>query len=71
MTLSLFLVDSWCHKCNYRNLLLDFSDNVYRECLANGTWAKKGNYSQCQEILNEEVRACAQRVPLSINYTGV
>ncbi|KAF5903799.1 corticotropin-releasing factor receptor 1-like, partial [Clarias magur] len=30
------------------------TNNVYRECLPNGTWAKKGNYSQCQEILNEE-----------------
>ncbi|KAK3520700.1 hypothetical protein QTP70_030576 [Hemibagrus guttatus] len=32
------------------------TNNVYRECLANGTWAKKGNYSQCQEILNEEYK---------------
>lgn len=34
-----------------------FPDNVIRECLANGTWAKKGNYSLCQEILTEEVCA--------------
>ena len=31
------------------------SDNGYRECLANGSWAARVNYSQCQEILSEEV----------------
>lgn len=33
------------------------SDNGYRECLANGSWAARVNYSQCQEILSEEVGA--------------
>lgn len=33
-----------------------FTDNVYRRCLANGTWALKGNYSMCKAILHEEVR---------------
>lgn len=33
-----------------------FPDNGYRECLANGSWAARVNYSECQEILNEEVR---------------
>lgn len=32
------------------------ADNVYRKCLANGTWALKGNYSMCKAILHEEVR---------------
>lgn len=32
------------------------SDNGYRECLANGSWAARVNYSQCQEILSEEVK---------------
>uniref|UniRef100_A0A8D2LM34 G-protein coupled receptors family 2 profile 1 domain-containing protein n=1 Tax=Varanus komodoensis TaxID=61221 RepID=A0A8D2LM34_VARKO len=31
------------------------TNNVYRECFANGSWATRVNYSQCQEILNEEV----------------
>lgn len=44
-------------QCTSHVVYVCFPDNVYRECLANGTWAKKGNYSQCQEILNEEVRA--------------
>ncbi|KTG42768.1 hypothetical protein cypCar_00004210 [Cyprinus carpio] len=35
--------------------LLPMSWKSSTECLANGTWAKKGNYSQCQEILNEEL----------------
>lgn len=34
-----------------------FPDNGYRECLANGSWAARVNYSECQEILNEEVRS--------------
>lgn len=31
-------------------------DNGYRQCLANGSWAARVNYSECQEILSEEVR---------------
>ncbi|RMB95078.1 hypothetical protein DUI87_28449 [Hirundo rustica rustica] len=31
------------------------TNNGYRECLANGSWAARVNYSQCQEILSEEV----------------
>ncbi|CAB1417474.1 unnamed protein product [Pleuronectes platessa] len=27
--------------------------NVYRNCLSNGTWALKGNYSMCKAILEE------------------
>ncbi|KAM4843434.1 corticotropin-releasing factor receptor 1 isoform 2-T2 [Thomomys bottae] len=30
------------------------TNNGYRECLANGSWAARVNYSECQEILNEE-----------------
>jgi len=45
-------------------------DNVYRECLANGTWAKKGNYSQCQEILNEEVCGSTYTLYIMITFTN-
>lgn len=38
---------------------LSLSDNGYRECLANGSWAARVNYSQCQEILSEEVTSAA------------
>lgn len=37
-------------------LSLLFLDNGYRECLANGSWAARVNYSECQEILGGEVR---------------
>lgn len=30
--------------------------NVYRECHLNGSWAGRGDYTQCQEILKQEVR---------------
>lgn len=42
------------------------ADNVYRKCLANGTWALKGNYSMCKAILHEEVRR--QRVVFVCMY---
>ena len=43
---------------NHRSLCLSlcFADNGYRECLTNGSWAARVNYSECQEILSEEVR---------------
>ncbi|KAJ8416034.1 hypothetical protein AAFF_G00380560 [Aldrovandia affinis] len=47
------------------------TNNVYRECLSNGTWAMKGNYSQCQEILNEEKKSKLHyNVAVMINYVG-
>lgn len=49
-----------CHHC----LSLPFPDNGYRECLANGSWAARVNYSECQEILNEEVRLSRMRLPV-------
>ncbi|XP_054613961.1 corticotropin-releasing factor receptor 1 isoform X2 [Dunckerocampus dactyliophorus] len=30
------------------------TNSVYRKCLANGTWAAKGNYSMCKAILHQE-----------------
>lgn len=45
------------------------ADNVYRKCLANGTWALKGNYSMCKAILHEEVSVfvCACKHETFIN----
>uniref|UniRef100_A0A8B9JRC9 Corticotropin releasing hormone receptor 1 n=1 Tax=Astyanax mexicanus TaxID=7994 RepID=A0A8B9JRC9_ASTMX len=31
------------------------TNKIFRKCLANGTWASKGNYSQCKAILNVQV----------------
>uniref|UniRef100_A0A668S7E8 Corticotropin-releasing factor receptor 1 n=1 Tax=Oreochromis aureus TaxID=47969 RepID=A0A668S7E8_OREAU len=40
------------------------TNNVYRRCLANGTWALKGNYSMCKAILHEEVRVSCLHVEM-------
>lgn len=48
--------DVWTDRCLFCHGFLLFPDNGYRECLANGSWAARVNYSECQEILNEEVR---------------
>lgn len=32
-----------------------FVGNAYRECLENGTWASRINYSQCEPILDDKV----------------
>ncbi|XP_067602738.1 corticotropin-releasing factor receptor 2 isoform X5 [Pseudorca crassidens] len=46
--------------------------NAYRECLENGTWASRINYSQCQPILDDKQRKydLHYRVALIINYLG-
>ncbi|XP_060104271.1 corticotropin-releasing factor receptor 2-like [Heteronotia binoei] len=45
--------------------------NAYRECLSNGTWAIKVNYSQCEPILDDETKPIFHyKVALIINYLG-
>ncbi|XP_028822441.1 corticotropin-releasing factor receptor 1-like isoform X2 [Denticeps clupeoides] len=47
------------------------TNNVYRKCQDNGTWALKGNYSQCQEILNTQRKSKLHyRIAVIINYLG-
>uniref|UniRef100_A0A2I3HJR3 Corticotropin releasing hormone receptor 1 n=1 Tax=Nomascus leucogenys TaxID=61853 RepID=A0A2I3HJR3_NOMLE len=46
------------------------TNNGYRECLANGSWAARVNYSECQEILNEEVRPSRTRLPIWMGGPG-
>ncbi|NXY55661.1 CRFR1 factor, partial [Callaeas wilsoni] len=47
------------------------TNNGYRECLANGSWAARVNYSQCQEILNEEKKSKLHyHIAVIINYLG-
>uniref|UniRef100_A0A8C7CIB1 Corticotropin releasing hormone receptor 1 n=1 Tax=Oncorhynchus kisutch TaxID=8019 RepID=A0A8C7CIB1_ONCKI len=46
------------------------TNNVYRECLSNGSWAVKGNYTQCQEILNEKKSKLHYHIAVIINYMG-
>ncbi|XP_045720435.1 corticotropin-releasing factor receptor 2 isoform X5 [Mirounga angustirostris] len=46
--------------------------NAYRECLENGTWASRINYSQCEPILDDKQRKydVHYRVALVVNYLG-
>lgn len=47
------------------------TNNVYRKCLANGTWALKGNYSMCKAILHEEKKSKTHyQIAVFINYLG-
>ncbi|OXB60808.1 hypothetical protein ASZ78_005246 [Callipepla squamata] len=47
------------------------TNNGYRECLANGSWAARVNYSQCQEILSEEKKSKLHyHIAVIINYLG-
>ncbi|XP_047551638.1 corticotropin-releasing factor receptor 2 isoform X2 [Lutra lutra] len=45
--------------------------NAYRECLENGTWASRINYSQCEPILDDKRKYDLHyRVALVVNYLG-
>uniref|UniRef100_A0A3P8RYK7 Corticotropin releasing hormone receptor 1 n=1 Tax=Amphiprion percula TaxID=161767 RepID=A0A3P8RYK7_AMPPE len=47
------------------------TNNVYRKCLANGTWALKGNYSMCKAILHEEKKGKMHyQIAVIINFLG-
>ncbi|KAM6897616.1 corticotropin-releasing factor receptor 1 isoform 2-T2 [Xenentodon cancila] len=47
------------------------TNNVYRKCLANGTWALKGNYSMCKAILHEEKKSKMHyHIAVIINFLG-
>nr|XP_035959013.1 corticotropin-releasing factor receptor 1 isoform X1 [Halichoerus grypus] len=47
------------------------TNNGYRECLANGSWAARVNYSECQEILSGEKKSKIHyHVAVIINYLG-
>uniref|UniRef100_A0A4X1TCV9 Corticotropin releasing hormone receptor 1 n=1 Tax=Sus scrofa TaxID=9823 RepID=A0A4X1TCV9_PIG len=57
--------------CESLSLASNVSDNGYRECLANGTWAARVNYSECHEILSEEKKSKVHyHVAVIINYLG-
>ncbi|XP_040594307.1 corticotropin-releasing factor receptor 2 isoform X4 [Mesocricetus auratus] len=46
--------------------------NAYRECLENGTWASRINYSHCEPILDDKQRKydLHYRIALIVNYLG-
>ncbi|KAM7121665.1 corticotropin-releasing factor receptor 2 isoform 1-T1 [Molossus nigricans] len=45
--------------------------NAYRECLENGTWASRINYSQCVPILDDKRKyGLHYHIALMVNYLG-
>ncbi|XP_008414713.1 corticotropin-releasing factor receptor 1 isoform X2 [Poecilia reticulata] len=46
------------------------TNRVYRECQSNGTWAPRGNYSQCTEIIVLRKSKVHYHVAVIINYLG-
>ncbi|XP_026875472.2 corticotropin-releasing factor receptor 1-like, partial [Electrophorus electricus] len=47
------------------------TNKIFRKCLANGTWASKGNYSQCKAILNTQKKSKLHyQIAVIINYMG-
>ncbi|EDK98721.1 corticotropin releasing hormone receptor 2, isoform CRA_b, partial [Mus musculus] len=45
--------------------------NAYRECLENGTWASRVNYSHCEPILDDKRKYDLHyRIALIVNYLG-
>uniref|UniRef100_A0A3Q0STE9 Corticotropin releasing hormone receptor 2 n=1 Tax=Amphilophus citrinellus TaxID=61819 RepID=A0A3Q0STE9_AMPCI len=45
--------------------------SAYRECMDNGTWALKSNYSSCEPILEEKRKyPMHYKIALIINYLG-
>ncbi|XP_061667257.1 corticotropin-releasing factor receptor 1-like isoform X12 [Syngnathoides biaculeatus] len=47
------------------------TNSVYRTCLANGTWAAKGNYSMCTAILHQEKKGKMHyQMAVIINFLG-
>uniref|UniRef100_A0A8C2WFT6 Corticotropin releasing hormone receptor 2 n=1 Tax=Cyclopterus lumpus TaxID=8103 RepID=A0A8C2WFT6_CYCLU len=45
--------------------------SAYRECMDNGTWASKSNYSDCEPILEEKRKyPMHYKIALIINYLG-
>ncbi|KAL7874870.1 hypothetical protein SRHO_G00058400 [Serrasalmus rhombeus] len=47
------------------------TNKIFRKCQANGTWASKGNYSQCKAILSVQRKSKVHyRIAVIINYMG-
>ncbi|XP_054463160.1 corticotropin-releasing factor receptor 1 [Anoplopoma fimbria] len=46
------------------------TNRVYRECQSNGSWAPRGNYSQCTEIIILRKSKVHYQVAVIINYLG-
>lgn len=45
-------------ECQSFTVFSFLAGSAYRECMDNGTWALKSNYSNCEPILEEKVGDC-------------
>uniref|UniRef100_A0A3B3UUS2 Corticotropin-releasing factor receptor 1 n=1 Tax=Poecilia latipinna TaxID=48699 RepID=A0A3B3UUS2_9TELE len=64
------MVSRPCPKMFY-GVRYNTTNNVYRKCLENGTWALKGNYSMCKAILHEEKKGKMHfQIAVIINFLG-
>ncbi|XP_069607417.1 corticotropin-releasing factor receptor 1 isoform X1 [Ranitomeya imitator] len=55
----------------FQGVQYNTTGNVYRECHLNGSWAGRGDYTQCQEILKQEKKSKVHyHIAIVINYLG-
>ncbi|XP_074513198.1 corticotropin-releasing factor receptor 1-like isoform X2 [Sebastes fasciatus] len=70
MVVSCQMTVTMCTEVLDLSVLVDFSDRVFRECQSNGSWAPRGNYSQCTEIIVLRKSKVHYQVAVIINYLG-
>ncbi|XP_061429379.1 corticotropin-releasing factor receptor 2-like isoform X3 [Lethenteron reissneri] len=54
----------------FNGVRYDSSKSVIRECLANGTWAQRSNYSLCKPIIDTKPNSQHYKIALIVNYLG-
>lgn len=54
----------------FNGIYYNTTNQVYRECQSNGSWAPRGNYSQCTEIIVLRKTKVHYQVAVIINYLG-
>ncbi|XP_075924254.1 corticotropin-releasing factor receptor 2-like isoform X1 [Petromyzon marinus] len=54
----------------FNGVRYDSSKSVIRECLANGTWAQRSNYSLCKPIIDAKPNSQHYKIALIVNYLG-
>lgn len=54
---------------HFHCFLFFLAGSAYRECMDNGTWALKSNYSNCEPILEEKVSVASQEQPCYVLHS--
>ncbi|XP_078722824.1 corticotropin-releasing factor receptor 2-like [Lampetra fluviatilis] len=54
----------------FNGVQYDTSKSVYRECMADATWARRSNYSLCEAIILSKKNSQHYKVALVVNYLG-